>query len=80
MNNLDLTVQTPAGAVLQANGGGAPDSRNNVELIEFTAEEQGAVRVRVEARAVPMGGTQPYALVIRRPGTGAASAATAEKP
>ena len=75
VNDLDLTVQTPAGAVLQANGGGSPDSRNNAEMIEFTADEQGAVRVRVEARAVPMGGSQPFALIIRGPRTDAATAA-----
>ena len=75
VNDLDLTVRTPAGTVLQANGGGTPDNRNNVELIEFTADEQGAYQVRVEARAVSMGGSQPYALVIRRSRSDAAAAA-----
>ena len=74
VNNLDLTVQTPTGAVLHANGGGAPDSRNNVEMIEFTADEQGIYRARIEARTVPMGGSQPYALIIRGPRTDAATA------
>ena len=80
VNDLNLTVQTPSGNILRANGLARPDAVNNVEQIEFEADEVGAYVARVEARAVPMGGTQPYALVIRRPGTGAASAATAEKP
>ena len=80
VNNLDLTVQTPTGAVLHANGGGAPDSRNNVEMIEFTADEQGIYRARIEARTVPMGGSQPYALVVRGPRTEAAAAAASEQP
>ena len=74
VNNLDLTVQTPTGAVLHANGGGAPDRRNNVEMNEFTADEQGIYRARLEARTVPMGGSQPYALIIRGPRTDAATA------
>ena len=80
VNDLNLTVQTPSGTVLHANGRASPDAEHNVEQIESEADEVGAYVARVEARAVPMGGTQPYALVIRRPGTGAASAATAEKP
>ena len=77
VNDLDLTVRTPTGAVLYANGGGAPDPRNNVEMIEFTAEEQGTYRARIEARTVPLGGSQPYALVIR--GYHAAAAAAAQE-
>ena len=80
VNDLDLTVRMPSGIVLHANGRASPDAENNVEQIEFEADEVGIYAARVEARAVPMGGTQPYALVIRRPGTEAASAATAEKP
>ena len=80
VNDLDLTVQTPSGNILRANGLARPDAVNNVEQIEFEADEVGVYAARVEARAVPMGGTQPYALAIRRPGTEAASAATAEKP
>ena len=80
VNDLDLTVRTPSGNILRANGRASPDAENNVEQIEFEADEVGAYVARIEARAVPMGGTQPYALAIRRPGTEAASAAIAEKP
>lgn len=67
VNDLDLTVQTPSGAILHANGRDKPDALNNVEMIEFEADEAGVHLARVEARAVPMGGIQPYALVIRGP-------------
>ena len=80
VNDLDLTVQTPSGKVLHANGRSSPDAENNVEQIEFEADEVGAYVARVAARAVPMGGSQPYALVVRKPGTETASAATAEQP
>ncbi len=80
VNDLDLTVKTPSGAVLHANGRSGPDDVNNVEMIEFEADEAGAYLARVEARAVPMGGSQPYALVVRGPRTSAAPAATLETP
>ena len=80
MNDLDLTVTTPAGAVLHANGRANPDDLNNVEMIEFEADEAGTYLARVEARAVPMGGSQPYALVVRGPQTEAATAAASEQP
>ena len=80
VNDLDLSVRTPSGTILRPNGSSSSDAENNVEQIEFEADEAGAYVARVEARAVPMGGTQPYALVIRKPGTEAASAATAEQP
>lgn len=80
VNDLDLTVTTPAGAVLQANGRASPDDVNNVEMIEFEADEAGTYLARVEARAVPLGGSQPYALVVRGPRTKAATAAASEQP
>ena len=80
VNDLDLTVSTPAGAVLHANGRASPDDVNNVEMIEFEADEAGTYLARVQARAVPMGGSQPYALVVRGPRTEAATAAASEQP
>ena len=80
VNDLDLTVDTPSGAVLHANGRNQPDDLNNVEMIEFEADEAGVYLARVEARAVPLGGSQPYALVVRGPRTSAPAAATAETP
>lgn len=80
VNDLDLTVETPSGAVLRANGRDEPDDLNNVEMIEFEADEAGTYLARVEARAVPLGGSQPYALVVRGPRTEAATAAALEQP
>ena len=80
VNDLDLTVATPAGAVLFPNGRGAPDDLNNVEMIEFAADEAGVYLARVTARAVPLGGSQPYALVVRGPRISAVSAAATEQP
>ena len=80
VNDLDLTVTTPSGTVLHPNGRAGPDDVNNVEMIEFEADEAGAYLARVEARAVPMGGGQPYALVVRGPRAEAAEAAALEKP
>lgn len=80
VNDLDLTVRTPSGNIRFANGRSGPDDLNNVERIECEADEAGAYLARVEARAVPMGGSQPYALVIRGPRTEAAPAAALETP
>ncbi|NCA83594.1 MAG: hypothetical protein EOM72_12795, partial [Opitutae bacterium] len=67
VNDLDLTVQKPSGAYLYANGRTSVDATNNVEMIEFAADETGSYTVRVAARTVPYGTTQAYALVIRGP-------------
>ncbi len=80
VNDLDLTVRKPSGEWLHANGRTRPDDLNNVEMIEFETDEAGTYVARVEARAVPMGGSQPYALVVRGPRTPAAPAATLETP
>ncbi len=80
VNDLDLTVRKPSGAWLHANGRTGPDDLNNVEMIEFEADETGVYLARVEARAVPWGGSQPYALVVRGPRTEAAAAAASEQP
>ena len=123
VNDLDLTVTAPDGAVLCANGrkstDGAsgqadakpvgtepdppenrenelltslegrpprrpgsflksPDDLNNVEMIEFEADIAGVYLAQVTARAVPLGGSQPYALVVRGPRAPAAAAAPSE--
>lgn len=80
VNDLDLTVRKPSGALLHANGLPGSDDVNNVEMIEFEADEAGTYLARVAARAVPWGGSQPYALVVRGPRTPAAPAATSETP
>lgn len=80
VNDLDLTVRKPSGARLHANGRTRPDDLNNVEMIEFEADEAGIYLARVEARAVPWGGSQPYALVVRGPRTEAAAAVASEQP
>ncbi len=81
VNDLDLTVKKPSGEVLHPNGRMTPDNVNNVEMIEFEADAAGVCAVRVAARNVPMGGSQPYALVVRGPRTPAApAAATVEIP
>ena len=64
VNDLDLTVEATSGAVVRAHGRTEADDRNNVERIEFEATGSGGAVAKVEARNVPMGGSQPYALVI----------------
>jgi endonuclease/exonuclease/phosphatase family metal-dependent hydrolase len=67
INDLDLTVAKPGGTTNFANGRTSVDATNNVEMIEFAADEVGTYTVRVVARTVPQGGSQAYALVIRGP-------------
>ncbi|MDR0993874.1 MAG: S8 family serine peptidase [Verrucomicrobiota bacterium] len=69
VNNLDMTVRTPSGQTLYPNGLGQTDKTNNVEMIEFTAEEVGDYVVTVRGQNVPSGSSQPYALVMRGPVT-----------
>lgn len=72
VNDLDLLVRKPSGGVVYPNGRSSPDNINNVEMIEFAPDEAGLYRVEVAGRNVPMGGAQPYALVIHRQETGSA--------
>ncbi|HAL92235.1 MAG TPA: hypothetical protein DCM68_04335, partial [Verrucomicrobia bacterium] len=67
VNDLDLTVVKPSGTTNYANGRTSEDATNNVEMIEFAADEAGTYTVRVAGRNVPSGGTQSYALVVRGP-------------
>ena len=67
VNDLDLTVVKPGGTTNYANGRTSVDATNNVEMIEFAADEAGTYTVRVAARTVPSGSPQAYALVVRGP-------------
>ena len=67
INDLDLTVIKPGGTTNFANGRTSVDATNNVEMIEFAADEAGTYTVRVSARTVPSGSPQAYALVVRGP-------------
>ncbi len=67
INDLDLTVVKPGGTTNFANGRTSVDATNNVEMIEFAADEAGTYTVKVVARTVPSGSSQPYALVVRGP-------------
>ncbi len=67
VNDLDLTVRKPGGTTLYANNRTSADRTNNVEMIEFEADEAGTYTVTVSAYTVPSGGSQAYALVVRGP-------------
>lgn len=71
VNDIDVSVRTPSGTILYPNGLSWPDDLNNVEMIEFAPNESGLYSVEVSGRNVPMGDTQPYALVVRGRDTGA---------
>ncbi|MFH0879619.1 MAG: hypothetical protein V2A34_07890, partial [Lentisphaerota bacterium] len=62
VNDLDLLVSGPGGAVYYPNGRASPDRTNNVEGIDITTPSSGIYTVKVSAFNVPMG-TQSYALV-----------------
>ena len=70
VNDLDLVVITPGGAVLYANGGTAPDRLNNVEGIDMHTTTPGSYSVQVIGHNVPQK-PQPYALVLREDAVGA---------
>lgn len=68
VNDLDLTVTSPTGRVLHPNNGDGGDHLNNVEFIEFLADEAGEYEVKVKAYRIARTnglGAQPYALVVR---------------
>ncbi len=72
VNNLNLTVTSPSGAVYRGNvfsggwsqTGGSADSINNVENVFVQSAEVGTWTVAVAGANVPMGGAQPFALVV----------------
>lgn len=67
VNNLNLVVRTPSGAVLVGNAkapSGSFDTSNNVELVHIAQAAAGAYRVQVVGSNVSRG-PQPFALVLR---------------
>ena len=70
INDLDLVVTAPSGAVYRGNvfsggesaTGGAKDEANNVEQVRISTPETGTYVVRIDAAAVNVG-TQGFALV-----------------
>ncbi len=80
VNDLDLTVQSPGGRIMHADGKAGTDDLNNAEMIEFEAEKNGIHTIRIEARNVPMGGVQPFALAICHPIAEAGMPAETEEP
>lgn len=72
INNLDLEVQSPGGAIYRGNvfntstgesvTGGSADDRNNVEQVHLSSPQTGGWTVRVRATNVAVG-RQGYALV-----------------
>jgi hypothetical protein len=64
VNDLDLHLLAPGGAVLHPNGLDGPDDRNNLEGIEVALATPGVWTLNVTARNVPEG-PQPYALYVR---------------
>ena len=63
VNDLDLVVITPSGAVLHPNGGAGFDRTNNVEGVDVGRTEAGVYTVLVIGSDVPMG-PQPFALAL----------------
>jgi hypothetical protein len=72
VNDLDLEVQAPGGAVYKGNvyssgwscTGGTYDRINTVECVHIAAPTTGIYTVRVIGHDVPAGSAQPYALVL----------------
>lgn len=66
VNDLDLTVVGPNGAVYFPNGKNSRDSVNNMEQIDILNAQAGTYQVIVKGTNVPQGknGAQPFALVI----------------
>ena len=67
MNDLDLVVTAPSGAIYYGNdapgqAGGKPDRVNNVERVVIPAPEAGRYTIRVRGTNVPRG-PQDFALV-----------------
>ncbi|USO00239.1 MAG: S8 family serine peptidase [Phycisphaeraceae bacterium] len=73
INDLDLSIETPSGAVFLGNAidiligesvtGGAPDARNNVEVIAISSPTPGRYAVRVDGASINEG-SQGYGLAI----------------
>jgi uncharacterized repeat protein (TIGR01451 family) len=77
VNDLDLVVTGPGGAVYRGNSSASGDRLNNVEGIVIDHPPAGQYRVEVNGYNVPIG-SQPYALAVAGP-LGGASALTLTK-
>ena len=64
VNDLDLELRDPSGAVHRPNGLAGPDGLNNLEGIDVAAPATGRWTLVVSGRNVPEG-PQPYALYLR---------------
>lgn len=62
INNLDMTITTPGGAILNPNGLTTDDEANNVEQIVIPVPVVGTYTITIDGDNVPQG-PQPYALV-----------------
>lgn len=63
VNDLDLELEEPGGAILYPNGQAEADRVNNVEQVEALAPVTGTYRLVVRGHNVPFG-PQPYSLVV----------------
>ena len=63
VNDLDLEVTGPTGAVYYGNGGGSADRVNVIETVFLDNAPSGVYTVRVKGFNVPQGSTQPFGLV-----------------
>ncbi|MDY0150042.1 MAG: S8 family serine peptidase, partial [Kiritimatiellia bacterium] len=64
VNNLDVQLEAPGGAVHHPHGLAEPDVLNNLEGVDVLAPARGIWRLTVTATHVPQG-PQPYALYLR---------------
>jgi len=64
VNDLDLEVIGPDGRHYYGNNGAQPDRINTVEDVTIVDPIPGDYRIIIRGHNVPMGGAQPYALVV----------------
>lgn len=64
VNNLDLKVEGPDGAIYWGNRVQDGDTLNNVETVDISNPPVGEYKVIVRARNVAVGGKQPFALAV----------------
>ncbi len=66
VNDLDLKVVNAAGEQFFPNHGSTADRTNNVEQVDYKAQADTTLSIRVKGHNIPMGrsGKQPYAIVV----------------
>ncbi len=69
VNNLDLSVTAPDGAVLWGNGVTNGDRRNTFETVDIASPLTGVYTVTVRGSNVAQGGSQPFAVVMHGGGS-----------